>query len=141
VTELKPFIDKTYRTKPGRSDTFTMGASMGGLISAYAMIEYPEVFGGAGCLSTGWPAANGAVIEYLRHHAPDPSTHRFYFDLGTASLDAMFPPWQARADSVVRAAGYVAGKSFLSRTFEGAEHNERAWRDRLEIPLRFLLGR
>jgi glycosidase/predicted alpha/beta superfamily hydrolase len=141
VTELKPFIDKTYRSKTGRGDTFTMGASMGGLISAYAMIEYPEVFGGAGCLSTGWPVADGAVIEYLRRHAPDPTTHRFYFDLGTVGLDAMFPPWQARADSVVRAAGYLSGKSFLSRTFEGAEHNERAWRERLEIPLRFLLGR
>lgn len=141
VTELKPFIDKTYRTRTGPADTFTMGASMGGLIAVYAMVEYPEVFGGAGCLSTGWPVADGAVIEYLGRHAPDPRTHRFYFDLGTATLDAMFSPWQARADSVVRAAGYVAGRSFLSRTFVGAEHNERAWRERLEIPLRFLLGR
>jgi glycosidase/predicted alpha/beta superfamily hydrolase len=141
VTELKPFIDRTYRTRPGRPDTFVMGSSMGGLISAYAMIEYPEVFGGAGCLSTGWPVANGAVIDYLRGHAPDPRTHRFYFDLGTATLDSLFPPWQARADSAMRAAGYVEGKSFVSRTFVGAEHNERAWRERLEIPLTFLLGR
>jgi glycosidase/predicted alpha/beta superfamily hydrolase len=139
VTELKPFIDRTYRTKPDRDDTFTMGASMGGLISAYAMIEYPQVFGGAACLSTGWPVADGAVIDYLRHHAPDPRTHRFYFDLGTATLDSLFPPWQARADSALRAAGYVAGRSFVSRTFPGAEHNERAWRDRLEIPLVYLL--
>ncbi len=141
VTELKPFIDRTYRTRPGRADTFTMGASMGGLISAYAMTQYPDVFGGAACLSTGWPVADGAVIEYLRGHAPDPATHRFYFDLGTATLDAMFPPWQARADSVLHKAGYVDGRNYLSRTFPGAEHNERAWRDRLEIPLRFLLGR
>jgi predicted alpha/beta superfamily hydrolase len=141
VTELKPFIDRTYRTRPGRADTFTMGASMGGLIAAYAMIEYPGVFGGAACLSTGWPVADGAVIAYLGRHAPDPRTHRFYFDLGTATLDSLFPPWQARADSVVRAAGYLSGKSFLSRTFVGAEHNERAWRSRLEIPLEFLLGR
>jgi glycosidase/predicted alpha/beta superfamily hydrolase len=139
VTELKPFIDRTYRTKTGRDDTFTMGASMGGLISAYAVIQYPEVFGGAGCLSTGWPVADGAVIEYLRHHAPDPRTHRFYFDLGTATLDSLFPPWQARADSALRASGYVAGRSFVSRTFLRAEHNERAWRDRLEIPLVYLL--
>lgn len=139
VTELKPFIDRTYRTRPGRADTFTMGASMGGLISAYAMTEYPQVFGGAACLSTGWPVADGAVIEYLRGHAPDPATHKFYFDLGTATLDAMFPPWQARADTVLRKAGYVDGRNYLSRTFPGAEHNERAWRDRLEIPLRFLL--
>src|SRR6185503_14814690 len=75
VTELKPFIDRTYRTKTGRADTFTMGASMGGLIAAYAMTEYPEVFGGAGCVSTGWPVADGAVITYLGRHPPDPRTH------------------------------------------------------------------
>ena len=141
VTELKPFIDRTYRTRPGPGDTFTMGASMGGLISAYAMIEYPGVFSGAACVSTGWPVADGAVIEYLRRHPPDPRTHKFYFDLGTATLDSLFPPWQAKADSVMRAAGYVAGRNFMSRTFEGAEHNERAWRERVEIPLVFLLGR
>jgi glycosidase/predicted alpha/beta superfamily hydrolase len=139
VTELKPFIDRTYRTKPGRADTFTMGASMGGLISAYAMAEYPDVFGGAGCLSTGWPVADGAVISYLGQHAPDPRTHRFYFDLGTATLDSLFPPWQARADSLLHKAGYVDGRNYLSRTFPGAEHNERAWRERLEVPLVFLL--
>ncbi len=141
VTELKPFIDRTYRTKPGRADTFTMGASMGGLISAYAMTEYPGVFGGAGCISTHWPAADGAVVEYLRRAAPDPMTHRFYFDHGTGTLDAMYPPWQARVDTVMRAAGYRSGKSFVSRVFEGAEHNERAWRERVEIPLTFLLRR
>jgi len=141
VTELKPFIDRTYRTKTGRADTFTMGASMGGLIAAYAMTEYPEVFGGAGCVSTGWPVADGAVITYLGRHPPDPRTHRFYFDLGTATLDAMFPPFQARADSVMRAAGYTSARNYLSRTFQGAEHNERAWRERVEIPLKFLLGR
>jgi predicted alpha/beta superfamily hydrolase len=47
VTELKPFIDSTYATKPDRENTFIMGSSMGGLISLYAVSEYPEVFGGA----------------------------------------------------------------------------------------------
>src|ERR1035437_1486177 len=46
VEELKPFIDAHYRTLPGRADTFIMGSSMGGLISAYAVAEYPKVFGG-----------------------------------------------------------------------------------------------
>jgi glycosidase/predicted alpha/beta superfamily hydrolase len=140
VTELKPFVDRTYRTRPGRADTFTIGASMGGLIAAYAMAEYPGVFGGAACLSTGWPVADGAVIGYLGRHAPDPGTHRLYFDVGTATLDSLLAPWQPRADSALHAAGYVDGKSYLSKTFPGAEHNERAWRVRLEIPLRFLLG-
>ncbi|MGH6780716.1 MAG: alpha/beta hydrolase, partial [Sphingomonadaceae bacterium] len=55
VEELKPFIDRNYRTASDRDNTFIMGASMGGLISLYAVGEYPQVFGGAGCLSTHWP--------------------------------------------------------------------------------------
>ena len=51
VDELKPFIDKTYPTLTGQADTFIIGSSMGGLISAYAVAEYPEVYGGAACLS------------------------------------------------------------------------------------------
>jgi predicted alpha/beta superfamily hydrolase len=52
VEELKPFIDSRYRTLPDRAHTFIMGSSMGSLISLYAVSEYPDVFGGAGCIST-----------------------------------------------------------------------------------------
>jgi len=55
VTELKPFIDKTYPTLTGKENTYIAGSSMGGLISLYAVCEYPNVFGGAACLSTHWP--------------------------------------------------------------------------------------
>ena len=51
VKELKPYIDKHYKTKKGRSHTYLAGASMGGLISAYAICEYPNVFGNAACIS------------------------------------------------------------------------------------------
>ncbi|MEM9528608.1 MAG: alpha/beta hydrolase-fold protein, partial [Bacteroidota bacterium] len=50
VEELKPFIDKKYATLPDVQNTFIAGSSMGGLISMYALCEYPEVFFGAGCL-------------------------------------------------------------------------------------------
>ena len=55
VEELKPFIDKNYSTKTDASNTFVAGSSMGGLISLYALCEYPTIFGGAACLSTHWP--------------------------------------------------------------------------------------
>lgn len=46
VEELKPFIDRTFSTLPGRDHTFISGSSMGGSISMYAICEYPGVFGG-----------------------------------------------------------------------------------------------
>lgn len=141
VGELKPFIDATYRTRTGREDTFVMGSSMGALISAYAVAEYPDVFGGAACLSTHWPAGDGAVIDYLAHALPDPATHRFWFDHGSETLDASYAPYQERMDAVMSAGGYTRGENWVSRVYPGAEHSERAWRVRVHEPLVFLLGR
>ncbi len=142
VEELKPFIDRTYRTRPDRADTFIMGSSMGGLISAYAVTQYPEVFGGAACLSTHWPAGDGAMVGYLKQALPAPATgHRFWFDHGTATLDSLYAPWQRQVDDIMRAAGYTEGKSWVTRVYPGADHSERAWRVRVADPLVFLLGR
>jgi predicted alpha/beta superfamily hydrolase len=140
VTELKPFIDRTYRTRPGRDDTMVMGSSMGGLISLYAMTQYPDVFGGAGCVSTHWPAGDGAMVGYLATHMPDPATHRIYFDHGTATLDSLYAPFQARADSIMRAAKWTEGRNWMTRVYPGADHSERSWRVRVDVPLTFLLG-
>ena len=87
---------QTYRTRPGRADTFVMGSSMGGLISLYAICEYPDVFGGAGCVSTHWPAVEGVIVPYLRDRLPDPTTHRLYFDYGTATIDTLYLPIQTQ---------------------------------------------
>lgn len=140
VEELKPFIDATYRTRSGRDDTFVMGSSMGGLISLYALAEYPQVFGGAAAVSTHWPAADGAVADWLATHLPRAGAHRLYFDFGTATLDAAYAPYQARMDARLPALGYMAGRDWLTRRFEGAAHDEAAWKTRVDVPLRFLLG-
>ncbi len=137
--ELKPFIDRTYRTHATADHTYIMGSSMGGLISAYAVCEYPDVFSGAGCVSTHWPAGDGIMADYLQKALPDPQTHRFYFDYGTETLDAEYEAHQRRVDEIFRTAGYQEGETFISRKFPGADHSEKAWRARVEIPLRFLL--
>lgn len=140
VEELKPFIDARYRTLPGRDDTFVMGSSMGGLISLYAVARHPGVFGGAGAVSTHWPACDGCSVDWFAKHLPRPRAHRLYFDYGTATLDALYPPHQARMDAALRRAGWREGRDWVTRRFEGAEHNEAAWKARVEIPLRFLLA-
>jgi predicted alpha/beta superfamily hydrolase len=96
VEELKPYIDSKYRTLPDRQNTFVMGSSMGGLISLYAICEYPQVFGGAGCVSTHWPAGRFDMVDELARRLPDPATHRLYFDFGTETLDAEYEPFQRR---------------------------------------------
>jgi predicted alpha/beta superfamily hydrolase len=141
LTEVKPFIDERYRTLSDRENTFIMGSSMGALISLYAVCEYPQVFAGAGCLSPHWPAARGIMVDDLKRGLPAAGQHRLYFDYGTRTVDALYEPYQEAVDKVLRAKGYRQGEDWLTLKFEGAEHGERAWRERVHIPLEFLLGR
>jgi predicted alpha/beta superfamily hydrolase len=148
VGELKPFIDANYRTKPDRDHTSTMGSSMGGLISMYAMLKYPDVFGAAACLSTHWPLhvdlndpdATTSFISYLKNAMPAPDGHRIYFDFGTEELDGNYEPHQQLIDAMMAEIGYTQGKDWVTRKFNGAGHSEKDWRKRLHIPLGFLLA-
>ena len=147
VQELKPFIDKRYATREDASATFIMGSSMGGLVSVYAMNEYPQVFGGAAGLSTHWVGIHKAsaalplaAFNYLRDNLADPATHRLYQDHGTLGLDALYAPYQVFVDAVVRDKGYTDA-SYATRVFAGTGHNEKAWAERLAIPLLFLMGK
>lgn len=147
VDELKPAIDARFLTDPRREGTFIMGSSMGGVISLYALSEYPQVFGGAACLSTHWigtftenAALPLAAFTYFQSHLPDPGTHRIYMDRGTAELDALYAAAQPFADDLIRERGY-SDANFTSRVFAGAGHNEKDWGARLEEPLLFLLGK
>jgi len=140
VNELKPMIDKSYSTKPDQKNTFIMGSSMGGLISLYAISEYPKIFGGAGCLSTHFPAGDGIMIEYMKKNLPSPKEHKIYFDYGTETLDATYEPFQLKADEVMKAKGFKQ-KNWLTKKFVGDDHSEKAWAKRVDIPLIFLLGK
>ncbi|MDN4165534.1 alpha/beta hydrolase-fold protein [Cytophagales bacterium LB-30] len=147
VEELKPYIDTHYSVYTDKDNTFIAGSSMGGLISLYAFCEYPEVFGGAACLSTHWVGtfqlANNPVpaafLKYLEQHVPSPPQQRLYFDYGDQTLDALYPAIQQQADSVLRAKGYGEAQ-WRSLYFPGEDHSERAWSRRLATPLLFLLG-
>jgi enterochelin esterase-like enzyme len=146
VTELKPYIDSHYSTAKDQRHTFVAGSSMGGLISLYAICEYPEVFYGAACLSTHWTGVftgnnnplPGALINYLRYKLPDPKNHKIYFDHGTATLDTLYGPYQKQVDIVMKAKGYGPA-NWESKVYRGAAHDERSWNRRLENPLLFLM--
>ena len=140
VEELKPYIDATFNTRADRAHTFVGGSSMGGLLSAFAICEYPEVFGGAACLSTHWPILDGVFLEYLKEHLPEPTTHKIYFDYGSEGLDASYAPFQQKTDEMMRARGYREGTQWKTVHFPGAKHHEVDWSARLHLPLQFLMG-
>lgn len=139
VNELKPFIDSHYRTLPDQANTFLLGSSMGGIISVYGLCEYPHLFGGVAALSTHWPAVAGKMEAYLADHLPAAEAHRLYFDFGTEGVDAPYEEYQQAIDKRIRLAGYQEHKDWVTYKFAGAAHSEAAWRERVEVPLRFLL--
>lgn len=147
VTELKPFIDSHFAVYTDAAHTFIAGSSMGGLISMYALCEYPEIFGGAACLSTHWPGVfsveNNPIpkqfIRYLENHLPKTNSCKIYFDFGTATLDALYEPYQKMVDYVLLTKGWDENH-WITRKYEGEDHSEKAWNKRLPIPLIHLLG-
>ena len=151
VTELKPYIDRTYRTRPGPRDTSIMGSSMAGLISLYAMAEYPKVFGQAACVSIHWPLGNpeasdpdkitAAFKTYLATSKMRPGENRLYMDHGTLTLDSYYAPFAARMEAILPKLGWHRDSDWVSRAFPGTAHNEESWRARVDIPLAFLLKR
>jgi predicted alpha/beta superfamily hydrolase len=140
VAVIKPCVDQDFRTLPDFDHTFVMGSSMGGLISLYALVEYPQVFGGAGCLSTAWPAMQDFMLPYLQEKLLSSGEHKIYYDYGTEGLDAEYAPYQQSVDALMAEKGYLHGVDWLTRLYPGADHHELAWRSRLHIALRFLLG-
>ena len=146
VEELKPYIDKNFSTNTNASNTFIAGSSMGGLISMYAICEYPNVFGGAICMSTHWPGIfemennpiPGAFMQYLNANLPNAQNHKIYFDCGDQTLDALYPPLQNKVDELMRKKGYTQ-QSWLTKYFTNQDHSEDAWSGRVQIPLQFML--
>ncbi|WBU88621.1 alpha/beta hydrolase [Cellulophaga omnivescoria] len=146
VTELKPIIDTSFSVKKDAKNTFVMGSSMGGLMSMYAISEYPNVFGGAACLSTHWvgfkPMENNVlpslIFKYAASNIPDSKTHKLYFDYGTETLDAYYLKHVTTVDSIYLNKGYTS-KNYRNLKFKGENHSENSWQKRISIPLTFLL--
>lgn len=147
VEELKPYILKNYSVSSATNEHYIMGASMGGLISWYAINEYPNQFGGAASLSTHWlggfepkdSSMFDAFCQYLEKELLQPQRFKLYFDHGDQTLDQHYPPYQEKINALLARKNY---QEPLTKTlfFKGAEHSENAWQARLDIPLIFLLG-
>ena len=141
IDVIKPMIDHDFRTSDKLKDAIVMGSSMGGLISIYALLKYPRIFGGAACLSTSWPALGASLVPYLQAQLPSAGLHKIYFDHGTQEMDANYDPFQKAVNDLMRDKGYTPGEDWITHVAPGAQHNERAWRDRIHLPLRFFLSK
>lgn len=147
---LKPRVDAAFRTRPGPRDTTIAGASMGGLMACYALIERPEVFGRAACISSHLmlvdpPLASqhrGAIEQawraYLAARLGKPDGRRAWLDHGTLGLDANYAPFQLAVAQGFAEQGWREGEDITKRVFAGTDHDENAWGARMAVVLAWL---
>ena len=136
VKTLKPFIDSHFRTLPDRDNTAIIGSSMGGLISLYMALEYPEVFGKVGIFSPSlWfsPKAFEQIQKYNKK-----KIQRIYLisgakEGGNTVYDAL------KADSLLRSVGFDENY-LLTKIAKDGKHSESFWSREFGDAIKYLFN-
>lgn len=134
---LKPHVDATYRTLPNAKNTTIMGSSLGGLVSFYAMLKYPETFGQAGLFSPSFWFSD--KIFSMAEGAKLSEHQRFYFLGGTAEGEEMIPHLQKMRNILV--ARGVHEENIELHVVQGGQHNEAFWSDHFLEAFEWLLSK
>lgn len=142
VKELKPVIDRRFRTLRDAKHTAILGSSMGGLISTWATLRYPDVFGQSASLSSVFAFKGEAITAFLQQGKK--VSARMYFDIGTQELPERperFVANMAEMETALTKAGYRWGTDFVTYLDTGGHHDEPSWAKRVWRPLMFLFGK
>ncbi len=135
--ELKPMIDREYRTDPARGSTGIMGSSLGGIISLAAAEERPGTFGRVAAVSPSLWWNSGSVIDRWTTRRPCPQ--RLWLCMGDRErkgLDAEL----RRLEAAIRGAQDMTTLRLHAEIVPGGTHDEPSWSARLDRVLVFLFG-
>jgi len=144
---LKPFMDDTYRTLPGRARTGLAGSSLGGLISLYGLFRRPETFGMAAAVSPALWWARRQIFSHLRDAAM-PRPIKLWLDMGTEEGEAAGPLAEykqgvadcKRLVEFLIDQKYQKDQEFYFEEVAGGRHHELDWAARVDRMLLFLFG-
>jgi len=134
---LKPYIDKTYRTQKQASKTLIMGSSMGGLISFYASVKYPTVFGKAGIFSPAFWFVSKDLKTYLNKNQSNLKNSKFYFVAGKNEDETMVSEIETVNQSLLKKS--VPEKNIVMKIDADGTHSENYWKRELKQSLIWLL--
>jgi enterochelin esterase-like enzyme len=137
VKELKPFIDKTYRTLPDRLNTATMGSSAGGLVSFMLVWEYNNIFSKAACISPAFFIRGLDYITPVLNSRTKRKNCNIYIDCGGIGLDSILLVGAEKMLKALKKKGYIEGKDYVWFFDKTGEHNEQNWARRLWRPLEY----
>lgn len=140
VNKLKPFIDSTYRTLPGREYTATGGSSLGGLISFMLFWIHSGVFSQAACISPAFKLRNIDFVSSVEEYNGLKKKIRIYIDNGSVGLDESLQEGIDAMLLALKEKGYFEGDDLYYYKAPGAKHFESDWAERIWRPLIFMFG-
>ncbi len=133
VKTLKPYIDKSYHCSKDREHTFIAGSSMGGLISMYALLKYPKVFGGAGVFSPAfWVGPK--IFDDIKKKGKEVKAS-IYFYAGKQESESMVPDMLKAFEEMAT----VSKSKMVSVIRDEGRHNEATWRKEFPLFYRWLV--
>lgn len=143
VNKLKPYIDKNYKTIPDREHTAIIGSSMGGLISLYAGLKYPNIYSKIGAFSTAVWFAEKDLLELI-HVANYDLPSKWYLDIGTnetsnnkkKTFNKLYITGTEKTYKAILK--HIPSKDALLVVDDGGIHNETYWSKRFPGALKFL---
>lgn len=127
VTKLKPQIDTTFRTKTNARNTCIWGSSLGGLVSFYAALKYPEVFGKVGCFSPAFWINKEAIFQKMEN-TPKFNT-KIYLLCGDKEDSGAMVTNMNEMETLINSKRCECKKLNKSVIVKGGEHNEKLWRN------------
>ncbi|MBL8187772.1 MAG: alpha/beta hydrolase [Acidobacteria bacterium] len=134
--ELKPFIDHRYRTLTGPEFTGLGGSSLGGLLTLYLGLKYPNVFSRLMVMSPSVWWDHWWILKFVQHLRAKPTT-RIWLDIGTK--EGKFTPGVVRQlRDLLLMQGWRLDADLKFMEIRGGQHTEAAWAKRVEPALRFL---
>ena len=136
VNDLKPYVDKNYKTIANKNQTAIMGSSMGGLISYYAALKAPDVFGKIGVFSPAFWFSNES-FTYAKTNGNIKDT-KMYLLAGDkegekVAIDEINQTVKGINDMVkiLKQEGFTPD-NITTKVVPDGLHNEKMWRENFE---------
>ena len=136
IEEVKPFIDREYRTLSGAQHTGIGGSSLGGLVALYVGLKHSPIFGKIAALSPSVWWNQHVILRFAKAAIVEPRPY-IWLDIGTREGPRIVQEVEKFRD-VLLEKGWKLGRDLHYERVEGAEHNEAAWAQRVGPFLRFL---
>ncbi|MCF1420382.1 TIM-barrel domain-containing protein [Mangrovimonas futianensis] len=144
VNTLKPNVDNHFRTLSDKSNTAIIGSSMGGLISHYAALKYPQTFGKVGVFSPAfWFAPE--ILDYTKKHVSIQNTKMYFLAGGKEGENVAFEEINETVQgvetvvSLLKEHGFPS-KNILAKVEPEGKHNEQLWRNNFEETICWLFS-